>query len=98
MNIKTQDLYSANIIGEDHNPRTWLLSDNSGYYFAAVNSGTNRLNIWKYLFSSPSNVEWQEASTMGSSANNQLKLSDSQLFIVSLDPSSPYNLRQSIKI
>ena len=38
-------------------------------------------------------MPWQTASNMGSNSNNQMKLSDSQLFFISLEPSTPFNLQ-----
>ena len=84
--------YSSNLNGQDYNVRTWILSDNSGYFVIAVNTGSSKVNIWKYLFASPTSVSWFETSNLSGNTNNQMKLSDSQLFFISLDNSSPSNL------
>ena len=69
------------------------MSDNSGYFIVALNIATARVNIWKYLFASSGTMPWQIASNMGSNVNNQIKISDTQLFFLSLEPTSPYNLQ-----
>ena len=84
--------YSSNLNGQDYNVRTWILSDNSGYFVIAVNTGSSKVNIWKYLFASPTSVSWFETSNLSGNTNNQMKLSDTQLFFISLDNSSPSNL------
>ena len=47
----------------------------------------------QYLFGSPSTMPWQIASNMGTNSNNQMKINDSQLFFLSLEPASPFHLQ-----
>ena len=70
----------------------WILSDNSGYFIIAVNSGSSKLNIWKYLPSLQSPLLWYETSNLNGFPNSQMMFSDSQLFFISLENALPYNL------
>ena len=67
-----------------------MLSDGSGYYVTGWDI-TGIANIWKYLFS-PSSSACQQISNFDQYANGQLKISDSSMFMLGVDPSSPYQL------
>ena len=83
--------FSSFLNGLSHGIKIHLLSDGSGYYVTG-RDGSNRANIWKYLFSSPSSSGCQQISNFLYFAYGQLKISDSSMFVLGVQPSSPYQL------
>ena len=66
------------------------LSTNAGYYI--IGNRGNELNMWKYLFSSSTTIQWQIVSSISVTYNSYLMISDTQLFLMGSDPNSPGNL------
>ena len=85
-------IYSSFLNGQSFDIKIHLLSDSSGYYVSGADS-SNRANIWKYIFSSPTTSQCQKFSTFSYYAFGQLKLSDTTLFILGTNPASPYQLQ-----
>ena len=83
--------FSSFLNGGSADIKIHLLSDGSGYYVTGRDS-SGRANIWKYLFSSPSSSGCQQISNFNSYAYGQLKISDSSMYMLGVDPSSPYQL------
>ena len=65
------------------------LSDNSGYYVSGQDSST-RVTFCKYLFSSSTSASCQQLTNVITGVFGQLKLSDTQIFIIGGDFSA-YN-------
>ena len=55
-------------------------------------TSTNFLNVWKYLFSSPTTSQCQEIVSIKQYAYGQLKIADGQFYFVGIDPTSSYPL------
>ena len=68
------------------------MSDNSGYFLTGRDTSSSLAVVWKYLFSDSLNTQWQVIDTYGSFASHYLMLSDSQLFSIGSEPSSPFSL------
>ena len=84
-------MHSSNISGDTPAVQIHVLSDNSGYYFSTKLTSTSKLNVWRYLFASPSTSSWQEApTTLETYCYTQLLLSDSQIFFIAVDVGAPY--------
>lgn len=55
-------------------------------------ASTNFLNVWKYLFSSPTTSQCQEIVSIKQYAYGQLKIVDGQYYFVGIDPTFPFPL------
>ena len=65
-----------------------LLSDNSGYFILSSKYPTLQLNIWKYIFSNPTNAQCQNIPSILDYPQGQLMLDDNQFFFIGVDSSS----------
>ena len=63
------------------------LSDSSGYYVTGADS-SNKANICKYLFSSPTSSQCQKLSSFEYYSYGSFQLSDSTFFLISNDPAT----------
>ena len=79
--------YSSFLNGHSHDILIHLLSDNLGYYITGADS-SGIANIWKYIFSILSTWQWQQINSFNNYAFGQLKISDTQFFFLSDDPST----------
>ena len=59
-----------------------MLSDDSGYYFGSNRPLTSDSLLWRYLFSSPANVQCQNMPVNNVYLFGQLMLNDNQLFFL----------------
>ena len=66
--------------------RIFPLSDSTGYYIVAK-SGTT-VDLWKYLFSSPSTASWQPATIISTYGDGSIMLNDNQLLLVGFNSAS----------
>ena len=87
--FNNNSIYSTGINGSSHHIKTWPLADISGYYVIGFYS-LNIAKICKYTFSS-SSAQCQAISNV-IYGFGLLIISNSQLFILGVDPASPYNL------
>ena len=75
---------------------THILSDGSGYYIIGQDQNSMAY-LWKYLFSAISSAQCQEITIFNLFAYGQLKITDSQFFLIGYEPSPNYHL-QIIKV
>ena len=64
-----------------------MLSDNSGYFILSSKYPTLQLNIWKHVFSSPTDAQCQNIPSISDYPQGQLMLNDNQFFFIGVDSS-----------
>ena len=72
--------------------KTFILSDNSGYFIFGRNSDSNKPSICKYLFSITESAYCQEISSLTQFVKAQLMLSNSEFFFIGSNPTTNYDL------
>ena len=72
--------------------KTFILSDNSGYFIFGRNSDSNSPSICKYLFSITESAYCQEISSLTQFVKAQLMLSNSEFFFIGSKPTTSYDL------
>ena len=83
--------FSGSFDGRSDDTKIFTLTDDSGYYVTGKDS-SNLANIWKYLYSSSLNAQWQQITHFSKFVYGQLKLSDTEFFMLSNDPVTAYPL------
>ena len=78
--------------GSSESVKIFTLSDSSGYFISGRNIALNSALVWRYIISASPLTSCQAISTFGTFAKDYYKISDSQLFLIGSEPSSPYSL------
>ena len=84
--------FSNSLDASNYYMKVFIIDDNSGYYFIAVNQGSVTANLCKFLYSNPSTTECYVLSFFTSQVMGQTRISDDQFFLIGTGSSPSPNL------